>query len=242
MRERRNHLTLVGLIVAALIGVALLAVPSSPFHKGTTLGLDLQGGLEVVLKAVPPKGHELTGDDLDRSVDIMRNRIDKLGVAEPELRKQGSDQIVIQLAGVTDPEKAAELIGKTAQLELYDLEQDLIGPVHRRPGRGRDVAPVRPPGRQGWLGARRTRRRTTYSGRTAVCSKGRSSTREAALHEEAPAGTEGRQGPRRREGCGRRLLCSRQRSRRVLPTRRRAGRTTTSSATSRTTPRTRSRR
>ena len=58
----------------------------------------------------------------------MRNRIDKLGVAEPELRKQGSDQIVIQLAGVTDPEKAAELIGKTAQLELFDLEQDLIGP------------------------------------------------------------------------------------------------------------------
>jgi SecD/SecF fusion protein len=128
MRERRNHLTLVGLIVAALIGVGLLAVPSSPFHKGTTLGLDLQGGLEVVLKAVPPKGHELTADDLDRSVDIMRNRIDKLGVAEPELRKQGSDQIVIQLAGVTDPEKAAELIGKTAQLELFDLEQDLTGP------------------------------------------------------------------------------------------------------------------
>jgi SecD/SecF fusion protein len=128
MRERRSHLTLVGLIVAALIGVALLAVPGSPFHRGATLGLDLQGGLEVVLRAEPPQGHELTEDDLDRSVDIMRNRIDKLGVAEPELRKQGSDQIVIQLAGVTDPEKAAELIGKTAQLELFDLEQDLIGP------------------------------------------------------------------------------------------------------------------
>ena len=128
MRERRSHLTLVGLIVAALIGVALIAVPGSPFHRGATLGLDLQGGLEVVLKAHPPKGHTLTADDLDRSVNIMRNRIDKLGVAEPELRKQGSDEIVIQLAGVTDPEKAAELIGKTAQLELFDLEQDLIGP------------------------------------------------------------------------------------------------------------------
>ena len=128
MRERRNYLVLVGLIAAALIGVALLAVPGSPFHKGATLGLDLQGGLEVVLKAVPPKGHTLTEDDLSRSVDIMRNRIDKLGVSEPEIRKQGSNQIVIQLAGVTDPEKAAELIGKTAQLELYDLEQDLTGP------------------------------------------------------------------------------------------------------------------
>jgi SecD/SecF fusion protein len=127
MRERRNYLYLVGLIAAALVGVALLAIPGSPAHKSATLGLDLQGGLEVVLKAVPPKGHDLTPEDLDRSVGIMRNRIDKLGVSEPELRKQGSDQIVIQLAGVTDPKKAAALIGKTAQLELYDLEQDLTG-------------------------------------------------------------------------------------------------------------------
>ena len=58
----------------------------------------------------------------------MRNRIDKLGVSEPEIRKQGSNQIVIQLAGVHDPAKAAELIGKTAQLEFYDLQADLTGP------------------------------------------------------------------------------------------------------------------
>jgi SecD/SecF fusion protein len=128
MRERRNHLILVGLIVAGLIGVALLAIPGSPFHKGATLGLDLQGGLEVVLEAEPSKGQTLTDEDLDRSVGIMRNRIDKLGVSEPEIRKQGSNQIVIQLAGVTDPAAAAALIGKTAQLELYDLEQDLTGP------------------------------------------------------------------------------------------------------------------
>ncbi len=127
MRKRQNHLTLLALIVAALIGAALLIVPGSPAHRKSRLGLDLQGGLEVVLQAVPPKGHKLTTADLDRSVSIMRNRIDKLGVAEPEIRKQGSDQIVIQLAGVHDPKKAAELIGKTAQLELYDLEADLTG-------------------------------------------------------------------------------------------------------------------
>src|SRR4029450_5441913 len=117
-----------GLILAAVIGAVMLIVPGSPAHKKTRLGLDLQGGLEVVLKAVPPKGHKITTDDLDRSVSIMRNRIDKLGVSEPEIRKQGSDQIVIQLAGVHDPKKAAELIGKTAQLELFDLEADLTGP------------------------------------------------------------------------------------------------------------------
>ena len=128
MRDRRNYLILMGLIVAAVVGAVLLIVPGSPAHKKAHLGLDLQGGLEVVLKAVPPKSHKITPEDLDRSVSIMRNRIDKLGVAEPELRKQGSDQIVIQLAGVHDPKKAAELIGKTAQLELFDLEADLTGP------------------------------------------------------------------------------------------------------------------
>jgi SecD/SecF fusion protein len=126
--DRRRYLTLLGFIVAALVGVALLAIPGSPVHRKATLGLDLQGGLEVVLKANPPKGHQLTADDLTRSIDIMRNRIDKLGVSEPEIRKQGSNQIVIQLAGVHDPASAAKLIGKTAVLQFYDFEADLTGP------------------------------------------------------------------------------------------------------------------
>jgi SecD/SecF fusion protein len=128
VRERRNYLIVLGVIVAALIGVGMLAIPGSPAHKSPTLGLDLRGGLEVVLKAVPPKAHQLTQGDLDRSVSIMRSRIDKLGVSEPEIRKQGSNQIVIQLAGVHDPATAAQLIGKTAQLEFYDLQADLTGP------------------------------------------------------------------------------------------------------------------
>jgi SecD/SecF fusion protein len=126
--DRRRHLTLIAVILAALAGVAFLAIPGSPAHKKPTLGLDLQGGLEVVLKANPPKGHELTSEDLDRSIDIMRNRIDKLGVSEPEIRKQGSNQIVIQLAGVHDPAAAAKLIGKTAVLQFFDFEADLTGP------------------------------------------------------------------------------------------------------------------
>jgi SecD/SecF fusion protein len=126
--SRRNSFLVLGLLVAALIGVALLAVPGSPLHKEPTLGLDLQGGLEVTLQAVPPPDRALTEEDLDRSVEIMRSRVDKLGVSEPEIRTQGSDQIVIQLPGVDDPQAAAEIIGTTAQLELYDLEKSLIGP------------------------------------------------------------------------------------------------------------------
>jgi SecD/SecF fusion protein len=128
MTNRRSHLTLVGLILAALAGVVALAIPGSPVHKKVTLGLDLQGGLEVVLKAQPAKGQKLDSAALDRSVSIMRQRVDKLGVSEPEIRKQGSNQIVIELAGVHDPAKAASIIGKTAQLELYDLETSLAGP------------------------------------------------------------------------------------------------------------------
>ena len=117
-----------GAIAIALIGAVLLAVPGSPIQKTPTLGLDLQGGLEVVLKAVPPKGHTLTLDDMNRSISIMQNRINKLGVSEPEIRKQGKDQIVIQIAGIHDPAAAAKLIGKTAQLMLFDFENDLTGP------------------------------------------------------------------------------------------------------------------
>src|SRR6185312_14248932 len=114
MTNRRSHLILVGLILAALAGVAALAIPGSPVHKKMTLGLDLQGGLEVVLKAKPTKGQTLDSSALDRSVSIMRQRVDKLGVAEPEILKQGKDQIVIELAGVHDPAKAASIIGKTS--------------------------------------------------------------------------------------------------------------------------------
>jgi SecD/SecF fusion protein len=128
LKDRRNHLILLGCILAALVGVGFLALPGSPTYKKPTLGLDLQGGLEVVLKAVPPKNHKLTSDDISRSIDIMRQRIDKLGVSEPEIRKQGTDQIVIQLAGVHDPAAAAKLIGKTAVLQFYDFEADLTGP------------------------------------------------------------------------------------------------------------------
>ena len=88
--NRRPHLILVGLIVAALIGVALLAIPASPLHDKATLGLDLQGGLEVTLKAVPPPNQPLQKSDLDRSVEILRDRVDRLGVAEPEIRKRAT--------------------------------------------------------------------------------------------------------------------------------------------------------
>ena len=128
MNERRNYLMLMGVIVAAVVGAVLLAVPGTSVHRKPTLGLDLQGGLEVVLRAVPPKGEKVTADGMSTAQSIIQSRIDKLGVASPEVRKQGTDQIVIELAGVHDPAKAAALIGKTAQLMIFDFEPDLASP------------------------------------------------------------------------------------------------------------------
>ena len=128
MTDRKNNLVFFALILAALVGALLVVLPQSPWGKEPTLGLDLQGGLEVVLEAVPQKGQELTDEDLDRAVNIIRDRIDALGVTEPDVRKQQPNQIVIQLAGITDTSRALALIGKTAQMEMYDLETSLVGP------------------------------------------------------------------------------------------------------------------
>jgi SecD/SecF fusion protein len=126
--SRRAQLSLLGLIVAALIAVGLLAVPGSPFYDKPVLGLDLQGGLELTLEAVPPPGKELTEADLDRSESRLRDRIDELGVSEPEIRQQGENQITVGLAGVFDRDRARKIVGSTGQLELFKLQDDLVGP------------------------------------------------------------------------------------------------------------------
>ncbi len=84
------------------------------------LGLDLQGGsylvYEVDLAKIPKD--QRTGDEVERAIEIIRNRIDQFGVAEPVIQKQGTDRIVVQLPGLQEPERAKELVGKTARLEF----------------------------------------------------------------------------------------------------------------------------
>jgi SecD/SecF fusion protein len=128
MSRPRPRLALLALLCLALAGVVSLAVPSSPFHKRLREGLDLQGGLEVVLQAAPTKGQVLTPAVMSNSINIMRQRIDKLGVSEPVVTKQGSNQIVIELPAVHNINQAAQIIGKTAVLELYDLTPSLLAP------------------------------------------------------------------------------------------------------------------
>ncbi len=128
MSSRRSHLTLIILLIAALAGVAYMGVPGSPGHRSIKEGLDLQGGLEVILQAKPVPGQVVTPAEISNSIQIMRDRVDKLGVSEPVITSQGSNEIDIELPAVHDPAQAAKIIGQTAQLELYDLTPALYGP------------------------------------------------------------------------------------------------------------------
>jgi len=92
-------------------------------QKAIRLGLDLQGGIHVVLRV---KMEELDAgareDAVERAIQVIRNRVDGLGVAEPVIQKQGNDRIIVDLPGYTDADRAEELIGQTALLEFKLLE------------------------------------------------------------------------------------------------------------------------
>jgi len=122
MRRRRNAFVL--LFVLALIVVSALVVA----NKQTRLGLDLKGGVQLVYQGTPTgESKEVSGEDIDRSIEIIRERIDKLGVSEPEVSRLGTTEISVSLPDVTNAERAIEQVGTTAQLHMYDWEPNLIG-------------------------------------------------------------------------------------------------------------------
>jgi len=88
------------------------------------LGLDLQGGMHVVLEVDESKlSANAKKDAVDRAIEIIRNRVDQFGVSEPVIQKQGSHRIIVQLPGLQDQERARRLIGETAQLEFRLVRQ-----------------------------------------------------------------------------------------------------------------------
>ena len=103
-------------ILALIVGAAFLA--AKPLQQSIKLGLDLKGGVQVRLQA---QG-EVTEKEIDQIIAIMRNRVDKLGVAEPIIQQEGKNRILIELPGVKEPEQAIKLIGKTALLEFKTID------------------------------------------------------------------------------------------------------------------------
>ena len=86
------------------------------------LGLDLQGGVSIILAPAP--GQKVDLGVLERTVAVIRNRIDQLGVAEPDIAQQG-ETIQVQLPGLTDQEEAEDVIGRTAQLQMRPVLADI---------------------------------------------------------------------------------------------------------------------
>ncbi|MFB0527913.1 MAG: protein translocase subunit SecD [bacterium] len=84
------------------------------------LGLDLKGGMHLVLEVDLNRLPEGTSpsDAMERALEVIRNRVDQFGVAEPLITRQGDRWVVVELPGVKDPERAIELVGKTALLEF----------------------------------------------------------------------------------------------------------------------------
>ena len=122
MSERRRSLFVL-LIVLGLIAGSIYVVS----RDETKLGLDLQGGVQLIYEGKPtPQQPTVTSEALQRSLDIMRDRVDAFGVAEPELLQSGENQIEVNLPGEDDAERAAQQVGSTAQLFFYDWEANIL--------------------------------------------------------------------------------------------------------------------
>ena len=124
MKRRYGTYLFLSLLLAFGGLAAVLLTGTSP-----RLGLDLEGGLSVILSA---EGEEVNQGVLQKTVDIIRQRIDALGVSEPEVSIAGTNNILIQLPGVEDEQKALELIGTTAQLTFRQVEE-IIPPNKKKP-------------------------------------------------------------------------------------------------------------
>nr|WSZ14611.1 protein translocase subunit SecD [Streptomyces canus] len=124
-----------GLIALAAVALSLYVALTVPVH----LGLDLRGGTQIVLETRPTAAADVDGEATDRTVEVLRGRIDALGVAEPGIARSGSDRIVVELPGLQDPRKAADVLGRTAQLTFHQIlgtaanADDAPEPLPKRP-------------------------------------------------------------------------------------------------------------
>ncbi|MDO8674877.1 MAG: protein translocase subunit SecD [Candidatus Omnitrophota bacterium] len=111
-------------IVLAVVVVSLACL--FPINKRINLGLDLKGGMHLVLKVDNDNlaDDNAKNDAVLRSIEILRNRLDGIGVGETLIQRQGENQILVQLPGVTDRNKALEMVGRVAHLEFRLVNGD----------------------------------------------------------------------------------------------------------------------
>jgi SecD/SecF fusion protein len=101
--------------------VVLAASLAFAYFKPANLGLDLEGGTQIVLETQDTDRVKADAESTARALEVIRGRVDALGVAEPTLAQSGDRRIIVELPGVTDPREAAEVIGQTAQLSFHEV-------------------------------------------------------------------------------------------------------------------------
>jgi preprotein translocase subunit SecD len=124
--RNRTWLTLAFIVVLAIVST-WISFPGSAFDiKGFRAshpiheGLDLQGGLQVVLQARPVAGQTIDRNTLEGTRRTLERRVNGLGVSEPLIQTRGNDQIIVELPGVDDPQEAVGILQQTALLEIID--------------------------------------------------------------------------------------------------------------------------
>ncbi|SHG98315.1 preprotein translocase subunit SecD [Thermosyntropha lipolytica DSM 11003] len=122
--KKTSSILIIAVIIAALAFLTYYLY--EPIKENIKLGLDLRGGLRVVLEAEETEGQEVTPDTIQKALGILRNRVDSLGVKETNLFPQGDRRIVIEIAGEEDPEAAVDLLKTTSQLEFWDEQGNVL--------------------------------------------------------------------------------------------------------------------
>lgn len=116
--DRRNIWLLVVTTLLVVGSIFLFTPPAEKINQG----LDIQGGLSVVLTAKSTDGGEITTEDMEASRSIIESRVNALGASEATVQAQGTDQILVQIPGLSDTEAALNTIGKTGKLEFARLD------------------------------------------------------------------------------------------------------------------------
>ena len=118
-KNLRNRFIIILGVIAACVAFAW------PINKRINLGLDLRGGMHLILKVDTSKlSAKAKEDAVLRAMEILRNRIDSMGVGETAIQRQGEDQILVQLPGVTDRDKAVDMVKRVAHLEFKLVDSD----------------------------------------------------------------------------------------------------------------------
>lgn len=112
---------LLAVVLTICLGVYLFAVPF-PIQDYMKLGLDLRGGVHMVLEGVDSELGQVTDEGMEAALKVIENRVNSLGVSEPVIQRDSGNRILVQLAGVTDPAEARRILGKTAVLSFVDPE------------------------------------------------------------------------------------------------------------------------